>query len=186
MALALVPLGAGYVRPLTLEQLLAGLSGVEAPWPPSWSSADRLQVVQWDGPRFKALPDGVCVGLPFYRSGRLNLSSHGSVSLHLCGDEGQIVRAELGFLADSATPVAPIAFHSAIQRQFTSRSSIRLIRQCTWLHGFAGFAVYEVRPASQQPLFVSVMTDSGGSMPGTQATTYSITHHASLASICSS
>lgn len=72
--------------------------------------------MQWDGPRFKALPDGVCVGLPFYRSGRLNLSSHGSVSLDLCGDEGQIVRAELGFFADSATPVASIAFHSAIQR----------------------------------------------------------------------
>lgn len=172
-------------RSLTLEQVLSRLTAPEGSWPVPWTAAERLEGVEWDAPRQAANPDGVCAGLPFQRSGRLHLVSHGPVNLELCGGEQQITLGSVSFWARTSPPVAPSRFQAAMRRQFPFQASISPIRRCVWLDGFAGFSVYAIRAPKLRSLLVAVMTDSGGTLPGSQATTYMFTHNLNPAWSCS-
>lgn len=177
--------GATLQRSLTLEQVLLRLTAPEGSWPVPWMAADRLEGVEWDAPRQAANPDGVCAGLPFHRSGRLHLVAHGPVSLDLCGGEQQITSGSVSFWARTSPPVAPSQFQAAMRRQFPFQASISPVRRCVWLDGFAGFSVYEIRAPKLRSLFVAVMTDSGGTLPGSQSTTYMFTANLNPAWSCS-
>lgn len=132
-----------------------------------------------------AQPDGVCSGSPLQRSAQVRLVAHGESVLDLCGDDRQITRALVSFSAGTSPPVPPQRFEAEIHRQFPASESILRLSHCLWLDGFAGISVYAVRTSSPRPLVVAIMTYSGGSMPGSQSTTFMLASHPDPAWTCS-
>ena len=154
----------------TLEQIVTpfALPATSLDDGPSWESAAKAAGIRWK----QAEPRRYGAGRSS-RGGTTRLQGHGTAWVYLSGSEDFVSEIDVSVSEKEGKIFEQEEFSKVLRSQFRRGTPIRLLSKCSF-GSIAGMAVYEVVLKGRKPIYIAVMTDSGGKMPNTRSSSFQV------------
>ncbi len=156
------------VKAVTLENIATPFSvrADDAATESAWPTGTELPGVKWRDIAVRKDGRG-----KYVRIGTIRLHRHGTATIFLSGTEKSVSEIDISIGEEEGNIFEQDQFTEVLRAQFKNRTKIELLQKCP-IGKISGLATYRVTLEGRKPIYVAVMTDSGGSSPKSRSSSF--------------